>query len=86
MGDSRVQAVAALMAQDQAFRTALLGASTVDDAIRIAGEHGIEATAEDFAPPGGADLSDADLEGASGGQATTDRLCYMSFVLQHNCA
>ena len=66
MGEEQRQALARLFAEDEAFRTALASVASIEDAVRIAQEHEIGATAEDFRVPSD-DLSDADLEAASGG-------------------
>ena len=71
MGEGQRQALARLLSEDGAFKAALSAATSIDDAVRIAREHGVEASAEDFAQPRGAafDLSDAEIEAAgSGGQ------------------
>lgn len=70
MGEEQRQALARLFAEDEEFKAAMMGATSVEDAVRIAGEHGIAATVEDFAPPEGVDVSDAELEQAAGGWAT----------------
>ena len=69
MGEVQRQALARLFAEDEAFRSAIRAATSVEDAVRIAGEHGVTVSAEDLAPPEGAQLSDAELELASGGTA-----------------
>ena len=67
MGEEQRQALARLFAEDEAFKTAMASATNADDAVRIAREHGVEASAEDFMRQDGAELSDAELETASGG-------------------
>ncbi len=67
MGEEQRQALARLFTEDEAFKAALMGSSSLDEMLRIAREHGIAATAEDFARPEGRPLSDAELEGVAGG-------------------
>lgn len=66
MGEEQRQALARLIAENQEFKAAISGAASVEDAVRIAGDHGIEAGVEDFGLPEGS-LSDAELENVSGG-------------------
>ena len=68
MGEEQRQALARLFAEDEAFKTALASAGSVDDAVRVAREYGVEASVGDFTPLEGAELSDEELEAASGGR------------------
>ena len=77
MGEEQRQALARLLADDEAFKTALASATSIEDAVRIAREHGVDATVDDFTVHSH-DLSDADLEAASGGtmlRPTVDVFC-----------
>ncbi len=67
MGDEQRQALARLFAEDEAFKAAMSEATSVEDAVRVAGKFGIAATAEDFTGSGGAELGDAELGRAAGG-------------------
>lgn len=66
MGEEQRQALARLFAEDEAFKAAMASAASVEDAVRIAREHGVEVSVEDFAPLEGSDLDDVELESASG--------------------
>lgn len=77
MGDEQREALARLFVEDEGFKAAIMGATSVDDAIRVAGEHGIDATAEDFAPQG--PLGDSELEAVSGGIVTLN-VCWGTHV------
>ena len=66
MGDEQRRALARLFAEDEGFKAAMLGATSVEEAVRIAGEHGIDAAADDIAPEQGT-LSEAELEEVGGG-------------------
>lgn len=70
MGDEQRQELARLFTESDEFKAAILRATSVEDAVRIAGEYGIPATAEDFDKPDWAELSDAELEGVGGGYYT----------------
>ena len=67
MGQEQRQALARLFAEDEEFRTAIMGATSADDAVRIVGEHGIVLTPEDFSAPAGGELSESELDLAAGG-------------------
>lgn len=67
MGEQQRQELARLFSEDEEFKAALMSVSSLDEMVRIAREHGIAATAEDFARPEGRPLSDAELEGVAGG-------------------
>lgn len=66
MEEDKRQLLAKAVAGDEAFRTALSAAADADEAARIARQHGIPADAADFLARD-AELSDAELEAASGG-------------------
>lgn len=70
MGEEQRQALARLFAEDEAFKAAMAAATSVEDAVNIAGEHGVDASVEDFTPPDGEELSDPELETVSGGFMT----------------
>lgn len=67
MGDEQRQAIARLCAEDAEFLAAMADAKSAHEAAQIAVEHGIPATEADFTTPEDRELSDADLELASGG-------------------
>lgn len=79
MGDEQRQALTRMFAEDEAFKAAIMGATSVEDAVTIAREYGVEATADDLAPAQGA-LSDAELEDAAGGSPTLTFICIYSFT------
>lgn len=85
MGDEQSQALERMLAEDEAFRAAITAAGSVDEAVRIAREHGIEVTVEDFdlSP---ITLSDTDLERASGGKYPSMDCEYTTpFDMRHQC-
>lgn len=67
MAEEQRRALAALFAQDAGFKAAIVGATSPQDAVRIAREHGIEASIDDFTMPPGAELGDAELGQVAGG-------------------
>ena len=67
MGEEQRRALARLFAENEDFTAAMTAATSVDDAVRIAGQFGVAATAEDFAPPDADELADSQLEAAAGG-------------------
>ena len=66
MGEEQRQALAELFAQDEGFKAAMVRATSVSEAVRIAGEYGLTVTADDFGLPEGAELSDTELEAVPG--------------------
>lgn len=71
MGEEQRQALARLFAQDEGYKAAIMQAASVEEAVRISREHGIDAAAEDFATADG-ELSDDALTNASGGAAAAN--------------
>lgn len=67
MSEEQRQALEQLIKQDEGFHSAMMRATSIEEAVRIAGEHGIAATAEDFRSPDDRELSETELELASGG-------------------
>ena len=64
-------ALIARLASDPAFASALAAATTPEDAQRIAAEHGFDVTPGELAAAtSNGDLSDAELDGVSGGKFT----------------
>lgn len=66
MGEEQRQALARAIEEDAAFETALSGVRTVEEAVRVAQGLGYDFGEEDFMPLDD-EVSDADLEAASGG-------------------
>lgn len=66
MTNEQLEALRAASANDEQLRSALAAAATDDDIVVIANQHGITLTVADLQPQE-RDLSDAELEGASGG-------------------
>lgn len=56
---------------DEGLKAAILGTTSVEDAVRTAGDCGIRASAEDFAVPQEDQPSDAELENAAGGTGSS---------------
>lgn len=76
MTQESLAALQTKLAVDAAFKAELEGAATIADAIAIAAAHDIAVTAEDLSNRE-RDLSDAELDGASGG--------FMSMQLWGSC-
>ena len=66
MTEERLEALRAASADNEQLRAALAAAATDEDLVRIANEHGVALTVEDL-PSENRDLSDAELEGVTGG-------------------
>lgn len=66
MTQDRLEALRAASADNEQLRSALAEAATDEDLVRIAREHGVTLTIEDL-QPSTRDLSDAELEGVTGG-------------------
>lgn len=71
MGARESQALARLLAEDEEFKAAMVGTATVEDAIRLAAEHGIDVTAEALTMRESTELSEAELDVAAGGTLPT---------------
>ncbi len=66
MGSEERLALARLVEEDEDFVAALADVTSVDDLVRIAGEHGVQVDPDDVVAAEG-ELSDAELDAASGG-------------------
>ncbi len=77
MSQDHLDALTARLASDPAFAAALTAATTPEDAQRVAAEHGFDVTGGELATATSkeSELSDADLEGVTGG-GVSDR-CIM---------
>lgn len=72
MSQDQLDALIARLASDPAFAAALGAATTPEDAQRIAAEHGFDVTPSELdAASSESELSDAVLEGVTGGDART---------------
>jgi predicted ribosomally synthesized peptide with nif11-like leader len=69
VGVEQRQALARLLEEDEAFRKAMSAATSVEAAVGIAGEHGVAATAEDFAVTEDLQLGDEELKDVVAGAA-----------------
>jgi len=69
MSKEQLQAVRLASQQDEQLAAALSAAVTVEDWVRVAGEHGFTVEVADLPQDDGGEreLSDAELEGAAGG-------------------
>lgn len=67
MDEGQRQALARLVREDDGFRSAMNGATSAEETIRIASEHGIEVTVEDLTKPPPDELSATELDLAAGG-------------------
>ena len=72
MSQDQVAARIARLVSDTDFASALAAATTAEDAHRVAAEHGFDVTPGELAAASSeSGLSDADLEGVSGGACLT---------------
>jgi len=68
MSQEQMAALRAAAADNEALQSALTSAATPDDFVRVANDHGYQISVADLpAAEGDSDLSDAELEGVSGG-------------------
>ncbi|MDP4014896.1 MAG: Nif11-like leader peptide family RiPP precursor [Candidatus Nanopelagicales bacterium] len=75
MSQEQIAVLVTRLKEDEAFAAALAVATDVADAQRIASEAGIEVSADEFLtliPQASEDVSDAELEAASGGRTGPD--------------
>jgi predicted ribosomally synthesized peptide with nif11-like leader len=66
MTQERLEALRVASADNEQLRSALAEAATDKDLVRVANEYGVELALEDLQPQN-RDLSDAELEGVTGG-------------------
>lgn len=66
MTQERLEALRVASAENEQLRSALAEAATDEDLVRVANEYGVELALEDLQPQN-RDLSDAELEGVTGG-------------------
>jgi len=75
MSQDQIDALIARLASDPAFASALDGATTAEDAQRIAAEYGFDVTPSELAAASSeGDLSDSDLESVTGGGGSADTM------------
>lgn len=68
MGEEQRQELARLFAESEEFKAAIMGAASVEEAVRIAGHYGVDVTAEELERRQSAELGDAELDVATGGR------------------
>ena len=75
MPQDQIDALVARLASDSGFAAALAAATSAQDALRIAAEHGFDVTPAELATATAeGELSDKELEAVAGGTDTTYRM------------